>query len=60
MVIPVKIASEMPKGTWSPKRPLSYLEFLQTCKVIRMLYGRDLAEEYLTNNWHVYYNKDNA
>lgn len=44
----------------SPKQGLTYVEFLQTTKVIRMLYGTDLAKKYFTDNLHLWYNKDNA
>lgn len=49
---------KMPSGT--PKKQLSYSDFLSTVKVIRMLYGKDLAKKYLTDNLGVYYNLDNA
>lgn len=54
MLIPVRT----PSG--SPKQPLTYLEFLQTVKVYRMLYGVDEARKYFTENIKVYYNDDNA
>lgn len=44
----------------TPKQSLTYVEFLQTTKVIRMLYGTDLAKKYFTDNLHLWYNKDNA
>lgn len=47
-----------PSGT--PKKPLTYLEYLQTVKVIRMLYGTQAARKYLTDNIGVYYNLNNA
>lgn len=48
----------LPSGT--PKKPLDYTDFLNTVKVVRMLYGRDAAKKYLTDNLGVYYNLDNA
>lgn len=54
MLIPLKTPSGM------PKRPLSYLEFLQTTKVIRMLYGTENAKKYFTDNIDLYYNKVNS
>lgn len=44
----------------TPKKPLSYTEFIQTIKVFRMLYGVDFAKKYLTDNLKVYYNVDNS
>lgn len=43
-----------------PKENLSYMEFLQTVKVVRMLYGRDAAKKYFTDNIELWYNLDNA
>lgn len=44
----------------SPKQGLTYMEFLQTTKVVRMLYGIDSAKKYFTDNLHLWYNEDNA
>lgn len=44
----------------TPKRPLTYTEFIQTIKVFRMLYGVDFAKKYLTDNLDVYYNVSNS
>lgn len=38
---------------------MTYDEFLNTCKVLKMLYGREIAEKFLTNNIHKYYNLTN-
>lgn len=48
----------LPSGT--PKKPLTYMEFLQTTKVIRMLYDKDRAKKYFTDNFGLWYNIDNA
>lgn len=37
---------------------MTYLEFLETVKVLKMLYGRDIAERVLTANIHKWYNID--
>lgn len=37
---------------------MSYLEFLETIKVFKMLYGREVAENILTKNIHKWYNLD--
>ena len=39
---------------------ISYQESLDTVKVIKMLYGRDPAEKFFTDNISVFYNIDNA
>lgn len=57
--IPVIFRDKFP-FSGEPKRNLTYLEFLQTCKVIRMLYGTESAKKYLTDNLGVYYNLDNT
>jgi hypothetical protein len=35
---------------------MTFLEFLQLVKVVRMLYGRDVAERFFTKNINKYYN----
>lgn len=35
---------------------MTYDEFLNTCKILKMLYGREVAEKFLTKNIHKYYN----
>lgn len=35
---------------------MSFMEFLELVKVIKMLYGRDLAEKVFTKNIGSYYN----
>lgn len=35
---------------------MPFLEFLALVKVIKMLYGRDFAEKFFTNNISQYYN----
>lgn len=54
MIIPI---NKIPNAT--PKNKLTYTEFLKTTSVIRMLYGKDEATRYFTNNIDVYYNIDN-
>ncbi|MBQ3309567.1 hypothetical protein IJG78_02730 [Candidatus Saccharibacteria bacterium] len=44
----------------TPKQGLTYMEFLQTTKVLRMLYGIDSAKKYFTDNLYLWYNEDNA
>lgn len=39
---------------------MTYLEFLQTVKVLKMLYGREIAEKFFTENIIAWYNIDNA
>lgn len=59
--IPVTfLPSSLPDGEIEPKKQLTYMEFLQTTKVIRMLYGSEEARKYFTNNLDVYYNIDNS
>lgn len=38
-----------------PKKPLTYLEFLQTTKTLRMLYGISIAKAYFDKNLDNYY-----
>lgn len=40
-------------------QPMTYLEFLQTLKVVRMLFGLHAAQEFWTNNYRSYYNLGN-
>lgn len=35
---------------------MTYLEFLQTIKVLKMLFGREVAEKVFTKNINSYYN----
>lgn len=35
---------------------MPFIEFLALVKVIKMLYGRDFAEKFFTNNISQYYN----
>lgn len=39
---------------------MTYTEFLNTIKVIKMLYGRDVAEKVFTTNVDKWYNLDSA
>lgn len=39
---------------------MTYSEFLDTCKVLKMLYGRDIAEKFFTDNIRSWYNVNNA
>lgn len=39
---------------------MTYSEFLDTVKVLKMLYGRDIAEKFFTDNICSWYNVDNA
>lgn len=57
MIVPINSYS-FPSG--SPKKPLSYLEFLETVKVVRMLYDKDRARKYFTDNLQIWYNIDNS
>lgn len=57
MLVPIN-DYKLPSAT--PKKPLSYLEFLQTTKVIRMLYDKETAKKYFTDNLNLWYNMDNA
>lgn len=40
------------------KENMSYSEFLDTVKVLKMLFGRDIAEKYFTNNINLFYDVD--
>ena len=57
MIIPIN-EYKLPNAT--PKRSLTYMEFLQTTKVIRMLWGTDNAKKYFTSNLVLWYNIDNS
>jgi len=35
---------------------MSFSEFLDLVKVLRMLFGRDIADQYFTKNIDLYYN----
>lgn len=37
---------------------MSYIEFLKTIQVLKMLYGRDIAEKVFTKNLGRWYNID--
>lgn len=37
---------------------MSFIEFLEFVKVVKMLYGRDIATNILEKNLHKYYNLD--
>lgn len=39
---------------------MTYKEFLDTIKVLKMLYGRGVAEKFFTANISSWYNVDNA
>lgn len=39
---------------------MSYPEFLDTVKVLKMLYGRDIAEIFFTKNNNLYYDTNSA
>lgn len=39
-----------------PKKAINYSEFLDTVRVIRMLYGADSARIYFTENMNIWYN----
>lgn len=39
---------------------MKYTEFLETVKVLKMLYGREIAEKVFTNNVGKWYNIDSA
>lgn len=41
----------------TPKKPLTYREFLDTVKVVRLLWGKDSAISYWTTNIHLWYNR---
>lgn len=61
MKVPVKYISKIPLTCdMEPKQNLNYTEFLQTTKVIRMLYGTESAKKYFTDNLELYYNKVNS
>lgn len=38
---------------------MSFAEFLKLVQVLKMLYGREVAEKVFTNNIHKYYNLTN-
>lgn len=37
-----------------------YVVFLDTVKVLKMLYGAGIAEKYFTENMHIFYDDVNA
>lgn len=37
---------------------MTYTEFLKTIQILKMLYGRDIAEKVFTKNIHRWYNLD--
>lgn len=39
---------------------IDFIEFLELVKVIKMLYGRDIAEKFFTYNIKRWYNVDSA
>lgn len=39
---------------------MSFDEFLHTVRVIKMLYGREVAEKFFTKNLPLWYNLDSA
>lgn len=49
-----------PEADFQTKRPITYSEFLDTVKVLKMLYGRDIAERFFTQNKHLWYNQTSA
>lgn len=39
---------------------MTYIEFLKTVQVLKILYGREIAEDFFTKNITEWYNIDNA
>lgn len=39
---------------------MTFTEFLSLVKVLKMLYGRDFADNFFTNNIDLYYDLDSA
>lgn len=46
------------KPLTTPQEQLEYSNFLNTIKVLKMLFGRQIAENFFTNNMHLFYDID--